>query len=280
MSVLVAASAAAAVRGLSTPASDFAALFRVHSREAPATVATVAAASATASAAAAAFLVILFVVATAAAPTTARVLAALAGDLALFFRVHRREAATASTAATAASAAAAAFLLVVLFIFPAAAAATAVRGLTAPASDLTLFFRVHGREAAAAVRAVGVRGPAVLVSEVAVAFAFLFLAGLVMLGGLPMVVGGGFVIKGGVAVMGSAAALAADFRHVLAVAAHGLAATSSGLGGLFGIELVSVAAFMSRAAALAGDLALFFRVHRGEPTVRTITTRHDSILHW
>src|SRR5688500_18707376 len=68
------------------------------------------------------------------------------------------------------------------------------------------------------------------------------------------------------AVAARLAALATDGRHVLAVAAHRLAALPPSRSSLVRVELVRGALLVRRATALAGDLALPFRVHRGEAT--------------
>src|SRR5260221_14261866 len=58
-----------------------------------------------------------------------------------------------------------------------------------------------------------------------------------------------------------------DLGHVLAVAAYGLAALTSGFTRFFRREFVCRALGMGSPAALAGDLALLFRVHCGKASV-------------
>src|SRR5450830_1299695 len=60
------------------------------------------------------------------------------------------------------------------------------------------------------------------------------------------------------------AALAADFSHVVAVAADCFAPFLAGAAGFFGVELVGRAFLVGRLAALAGDFALLVLVHGSE----------------
>jgi len=220
-------------------------------------------------AAVAVFFLVLFT--TAAAVGSA---AALAGDFALLFGVHGREAATAAAAAVvaaflfpapapAAAGSPAAFApgLAGFFLVPLVGAAAFVRGAAALAGDLALFLGVHCREAAAAVT---VGGLTVALGHAAVALAFFAVAGLVMAVGLAVVMGRGLVVEGGVAVVGRLAALAANLGHMLPVAADRLAPLAAGLGRLFRIKLVGRPALVRRTTALDGDLALLLGVHGGE----------------
>ena len=108
-----------------------------------------------------------------------------------------------------------------------------------------MFLRVHGGEAAPRALAVFVGRLAVAMSHPAVAFPSSSIAGLMMTGGLAMVMGRRLVVEGRVPVMGRQAALTADLRHVLTVAAHRLAAPAAGFRRLFRIELVGVAALVA-----------------------------------
>jgi hypothetical protein len=112
------------------------------------------------------------------------------------------------------------------------------------------------------------------VSHAGVAAGLFCFTRLVMSGGLTMVVGGCLVIERGVMVVRRLTAFATDLGHVFAVAADGLPALATGLGGFLRIELVSRAALVSGATAFAGDPALLFRIHARE-TSRTLTG-HDS----
>ena len=140
------------------------------------------------------------------------------------------------------------FLLVPLVRGPAL-----VGGPTALDGNLPLFLGIHrGKAPLPAPRTarvlvgflrVTLGTLAVLVGGHGVPPAVLMLAGLVVLGRLAVVVGGRLVVVGRVVVRG-VPALAADFGHVLAVAAYGLATLAAGLGRLFRIEFVSVAALV------------------------------------
>src|SRR5262249_52332857 len=68
-------------------------------------------------------------------------------------------------------------------------------------------------------------------------------------------------------------ALAADLGHVLAVAAHFLAALAASVGGLPLVPLVRRAPLVGRSPAPAGHRAALLGVHRGEAALSTFS--HD-----
>src|SRR5450830_1324948 len=76
--------------------------------------------------------------------------------------------------------------------------------------------------------------------------------------------GGGSGGGGAAGGLSAFAALAADFSHVVAVAADCFAPFLAGAAGFFGVELVGRAFLVGRLAALAGDFALLVLVHGSE----------------
>jgi len=233
---------------------------------------------------------------------------ALAGDLALLLRIHRREtaptapltavsliliiprrtpAALAAMRGVAALAGDLALLLGIhcgkaastsaptaIFFLPAAAS---VGSPSAPACDLALFLGVHRRETAATALAVAVGGRAVAVGHFAVPFRFFTVAPLVMLSGLAVVVGGRFVIESRVAVVRGQSTLSADLSHVLTVPAHRFSSKPTCLRRFLTVKLVGRAPLVSGPPTLAGDLALLLGIH----SRKTATTlHHDKLLQW
>jgi hypothetical protein len=152
-------------------------------------------------------------------------------------------------------------LIPILIVVVLVASSAAMRRLSAPARDLAMLFRVHRGEAASAVLvrilSMGLCGACVPLRVLGVARPMMAL-------GLAVVVRRRLVMEGGFSMVGRLTAPAADLGHVAPVPAHGLAAASAGLGGLLGIELVGGPLPVRRPASFTGDLALFFRVHRGE----------------
>jgi hypothetical protein len=72
------------------------------------------------------------------------------------------------------------------------------------------------------------------------------------------------------------ATLAADFSHMPSITADRFAATSSGVDGLFMVELMGRTALMSRPPTHSGDFPLLLGVHRREATLTLVC--HQTIL--
>jgi len=285
--VLFLFAAATAVRGTPALAGDFALLLGIHGREATSAIGAVAAALApTAALAPATFLfptILLF-----AAATAVRGAPALAGDFALFLRIHGRETAPPAPG-TLASLAAATFLfptfalprastalprLASFFFIPFVGIAALMSRAPALAGDFTLLLGVHGGETAGTAT-VAVSGLTVTVGDPTVTLAFLFVATFMVFGRLTMVVGSGFVEESRLPMMRGQTALAADFGHVLAIAAHGLATLATRRAGFFLIPFMRFATFVGRTTALAGDFALLFGIHGGKAAF--VFTCHAAI---
>jgi hypothetical protein len=74
------------------------------------------------------------------------------------------------------------------------------------------------------------------------------------------------------------ASLPADFRHVLAVTTHHLAALLPCNASALGVELVGSALLVRGLTALACDLPLLLWIHSGEAATTTSLLGHDSVL--
>src|SRR5262249_32601687 len=72
------------------------------------------------------------------------------------------------------------------------------------------------------------------------------------------------------------AAFFANLGHMLAVLAYRLAALAARFSGLLWRELVGSALLVSRFASLAGNLTLFFIVHRCKSAIARIA--HETLL--